>query len=63
MQEKAEAKVRKVQERAEAERKAKAETTKLWHKQQHEREQARILVNSHFPSTTPLPPLTTCLQS
>ena len=44
MQEKAEAKVQKVQERAEAERRAKAEKTKEWHKQQHEREQARIQV-------------------
>ncbi len=36
--------MQKVQERAEAERKAKAEKTKDWHKQQHEREQGRIQV-------------------
>ena len=45
LQKKAEFKVQKVQERAEAERKAKAEKTKEWHKQQHEREQARLQVS------------------
>ena len=50
MQAKAEAKLRKVQERAEAERRAKAEKTQEWHKQQHEREQQRLKVPDLYKS-------------
>jgi hypothetical protein len=45
VQDKAEAKLKKVQDRADAERKLKADKSKEWHKQQHEREQRRVQVN------------------
>jgi len=46
VQDKAEAKLKKVQDRADAERKLKADKSKEWHKQQHEREQRRVQVQT-----------------
>ncbi len=54
MQDKAEAKLRKVQERADAERKLKAEKSKEWHKQQHEREQRRVQVGRSTSAFSPV---------